>query len=245
VTAYSVEPRKTGTPVFLAENMRLACGTNPFGVVQSCSPNTTISDNPGKPRMAEGAGKTLSSIDLQRLFKLRLVVARFGEKDNAGWWKTERLLGSLGTSVLRRGFPRTFRFAQARAVFAVAGLRCRETYDPPNSVTLWKLPAELEDLFASRWAAWLDEGDQWGPFFAELEEQGGTDLLGRLRRFELLSAAEAGQAGRLRRMAENKAVPLPSVVAVDDTILGLLAAGFHRGEPGNLAVPFAKLEVEE
>jgi hypothetical protein len=194
--------------------------------------------------MADRIGNT-SEIDLERLFKLRLVIARFGEKDGAGWWKTDRLLGSLGVSVLKRGFPRTHGFAQARAVFAVAGLRCKETYDPPHAVTLWKLPVELEDQFAARWCGWLDEAEQWEPFFVELEKVTGADLLEILRRIGLVTSAEAEQANRLRRSAENKAVPIPAVPAVDDAVLGLLAAGFHRGEPGNLAVPFTKVEVEK
>lgn len=184
---------------------------------------------------------TGSSIDLSRLFKLRLVVARFGEKDNARWWNTERLLGSLGVSAMKRGFPRSHRFAQARAVFAVAAHRCRETYDPPDGVTLWKLPAELEDRFSAQWGAWLDEADQWETFFANLEKTGGSDLLKLLREFDLISASQADQAGRLRRSAENKAVPVPPVSAVDDSVLAMLAAGFHRGEVGNLAVPFTKV----
>jgi hypothetical protein len=52
-------------------------------------------------------------IDLDRLLKLRLVVARFGEMDIAKWWNTKGQLGRLGTAALRRGFPRTHRFAQA------------------------------------------------------------------------------------------------------------------------------------
>ena len=55
--------------------------------------------------------------DLERLFRLRLVVARLGEMDNAGWWNTNGLLGGRGAFVFRRGFPTTHAFAQARAVF--------------------------------------------------------------------------------------------------------------------------------
>jgi hypothetical protein len=195
--------------------------------------------------MAELKGRSASSIDLTRLFKLRLVVARFGEKDNARWWNTERLLGSLGASAMKRGFPRTYRFAQARAVFAVAAHRCCETYDPPGAVTLWKLPAELEDCFGAQWGTWLDEADRWEDFFVSLEKTGGADLLKVLLGLDLISVGLAEQAGRLRRSAENKAVLLPVVHAVDDNALGMLAAGFHRGEVGNLAVPFTKVGLEK
>src|SRR5271170_4172154 len=81
-----------------------------------------------------------TSIDLDRLLKLRLVVARFGEMDIGKWWNTKGQLGRLGTAATRRGFPRTHYFAQARSVFAVAAHRCREVFDPPQCVTLWHLP---------------------------------------------------------------------------------------------------------
>ena len=64
------------------------------------------------------------SIDLDRLLKLRLVIVRFGEMDLARWWNTKGQLGKLGAAALRRGFPRTHYFAQARSVFAVAAHRC-------------------------------------------------------------------------------------------------------------------------
>jgi len=36
------------------------------------------------------------TIDLDRLLKLRLVVARHGEMDRAGWWNTNGMLGRYG-----------------------------------------------------------------------------------------------------------------------------------------------------
>src|SRR5688500_20280327 len=107
---------------------------------------------------------------LDRLLKLRLVVARFGEMDLAKWWNTKGQLGRLGAAALRRGFPRTHRFAQARAVFAVAAHRCAEVFDPPGSVTLWRLPEEIEEEFAARWEQWLDNDPAWAPLFDALEQ---------------------------------------------------------------------------
>ena len=78
------------------------------------------------------------SIDLEKLLNLRLVVAHFGEMDLARWWNTKAQLGLLGALALRRGFPRTYNFAQARSVFAVTAQRC-SVFDPPASVTLWQL----------------------------------------------------------------------------------------------------------
>jgi hypothetical protein len=65
---------------------------------------------------------TQVTIDFDRLLKLRLIVARFGEMDLAKWWNTRGQLGRLGAATVRRGFPRSHYFAQARSVFAVAAL---------------------------------------------------------------------------------------------------------------------------
>jgi hypothetical protein len=92
---------------------------------------------------------TAPTIDFERLFKLRLVVARQGEMDVARWWNTQGILGRRGAVVLKRGFPTTHRFAQARIVFEVAKSRCRELFEPPGCMTLWSLPAELEEQFSA------------------------------------------------------------------------------------------------
>ena len=91
--------------------------------------------------------RTDDNCNLDQLLKLRLLIARFGEMDQARWWNTRGLLGHLGEMALKRGFPKTHFFAQARLVFTVAAHRCREVFDPPRSMTLWNLPAEVEDRF--------------------------------------------------------------------------------------------------
>ena len=148
-----------------------------------------------------------AAIDLDRLLKLRLVVARFGEMDLAKWWNTKGQLGRLGAAALRRGFPRTHHFAQARSVFAVAAHRCAEVFDPPGCVTLWRLPEAIEEEFDARWEHWLDHADDWTPFFEKLEDLQGTDLVAVLRVFELVSdrdvesVREAAPLGRRPRGA--------------------------------------------
>lgn len=124
-------------------------------------------------------------INLEKLLRLRLVVARFGELDNARWWNTKGQLGRLGAAALRRGFPRTHRFAQARSVFAVAAQRCDEVFNPPGCVTLWKLPESVEEDFDACWEHWLDHASDWNPFFERIETLGSTDLLEILRSLEL------------------------------------------------------------
>ncbi len=178
-------------------------------------------------------------MDLDRLLKLRLLVARFGEMDLARWWNTKGQLGRLGAAALRRGFPRTHRFAQARSVFAVAAHRCAEVFDPPGSVTLWRLPETVEEEFEARWEHWLDNAGEWTPFFERLESLSGTDLTATLRSFEVVNEPDLDAYSRLRRSAEGRAVPLPGPFGESDADVALLALGFARGEPGALAVPYA------
>jgi hypothetical protein len=183
---------------------------------------------------------TLPTFDLEWLFKLRLVVARVGEMDLARWWNTKGQLGRMGASVLRRGFPRTHHFAQARSVFAVAAHRCAEVFDPPGCVTLWRLPEAIEEAFDARWEDWLDSAAEWVPFFAKLESLAGPDLVAALRDFDLVDGRDIERYGSLRRAAEGRAVALPAVFSGTAADVTLLALGFARGEPGALAVPYAR-----
>src|SRR5687768_14266537 len=147
-----------------------------------------------------------AAIDFDRLLKLRLVVARFGEMDMAKWWNTKGQLGRLGAAAVRRGFPRTHHFAQARSVFAVAAHRCAEVFEPPGCVTLWRLPEAMEEEFDTRWEHWLDHAGDWQPFFQKLEQFQGTDLVAALRGLEVISETDAQGLARLRRSAEGRAV---------------------------------------
>ncbi len=117
-------------------------------------------------------------VDLDRLLRLRLVVARFGEMDLARWWNTNGMLGHQGTVVLKRGFPVTHYFAQARVVFAVARSRCHELFHLPGSMTLWDLPVHVEDAYEDRWHTWLDETG-WVGMFERLAALGAQKPVGR------------------------------------------------------------------
>jgi hypothetical protein len=186
---------------------------------------------------------TNASIDFDQLLKLRLVVARFGEMDLAKWWNTRGQLSRLGTAAIRRGFPRTHYFAQARSVFAVAAHRCREVFDAPESVTLWQLPEAVEEEFESHWERWLDQTDEWKPFFQRLESLQENDLKIALRSFAAPSDDDSELFSRLRRSAEGRAVPLPAPFTSTNQDVVSLALGFARGGPGALAVPYARLDA--
>lgn len=182
----------------------------------------------------------MATIDLDRLLKLRLVVARFGEMDVAKWWNTKGQLGRLGSAALRRGFPRTHSFAQARSVFAVAAQRCKEVFNPPDCVTLWCLPEYVEEEFDARWEDWLDNANDWAPIFSQLETLTHSDLMAALRSFELVSDGDVEKFAKLRRSAEGRAVPIDGIFSDTNEDVTLLALGFARGEVGSLAIPYAR-----
>ena len=181
-------------------------------------------------------------VDLERLFKLRLVVARHGEMDAARWWNTQGMLGRHGALVLKRGFPSTHFFAQARVVFEVAKGRCRELFDPPGCMTLWSLPAEIEDQLEEQWQEWLDELAKWQTVYEIVQVQSGANLLTSLSELDLISESQIEKVAKLRRSAGNRAVPIAGTYLPDDEIITLLAAGFSRGEAGSPALPYARLE---
>ena len=180
-------------------------------------------------------------VDLDKLLKLRLVVARYGEMDSARWWNTNGILGGKGKTLLSRGFPKTHRFVRARLVFEVARSRSLERFPQvPNCATLWNLPAELEDTFDERWAHWLEDQSSWEEFIDGLEDI-GSNLLSALRERNLLSADQEAKVQKMRRSAEDRAVPLSGIRKINDEMISLLAAGFSRGEDGKPAVPYARL----
>lgn len=186
--------------------------------------------------------RTSDSTDLERLLKLRLVVARQGEMDASAWWNTKGILGRHGALVLQRGFPSTHYFAQARIAFTVARSRCHELFDPPGCMTLWSLPSGIEDQFEEHWQDWLDQRDQWTPFFDKLAQVGSGDLLSELSGFGLINQVHLDAVGKLRRSAEGRSVPLPGTHQPTNEVITLLAAGFARGEKGNPAIPYARFE---
>jgi len=180
--------------------------------------------------------------DLNHLLKLRLAVARFGEMDGAGWWNTQGMLGKAGQAVLSRGFPVTHSFAQARIACSVATARCAEVFAPPGCLTLWNLPAEIEDEISGQWSIWCRSAGEWNTFFEQLFTRHSGDLVQHLHELDLIDSTTREAAKSLRRSAEGKAVPLPGTGKADRSTLMLLAAGFAKGEKMKLAVPYIRAE---
>lgn len=182
-----------------------------------------------------------ANIDLDHLFRLRLVVARHGEMDQAGWWNTQGLLGPTGAAALRRGFRRTHWFAQARLVFAVATARCQEVFAvPDDACTLWSLPAELEDAFEHQWQEWQRGREEWEPLFTKIAEQDEESLLDELR--SVVGLPDGVDGDRHDRAPEaGRSLELAEAGELDNHVLFDLAAGFGAAGPRDLVVPFARL----
>ncbi len=191
-----------------------------------------------------GLTSSRSTIDLDRLLRLRVAIARIGEMDNAAWWNTRGLLSTTGASVFRRGFPRTRVFAQARAAIGVAAVRCQEVYSVPGAVTLWNLGATVEDQFEERWQTWLDDVPSWQPFFAQVAGVRGADVSAALRELNLVDEQDTRVVQHLRSVGEGRGVALPPAVAVTDASITLLTLGFGRGEPSKVAVPYLPISLE-
>ncbi|MWV21747.1 BrxE family protein [Methylobacterium sp. 2A] len=180
------------------------------------------------------------AINPEWLFKLRVAVARHGENDRARWWNTNKALSTTGALALRRNLPRTYMFAQARIVLAVAARRCREHYDLPNSVNLWDLPEALEEAVEASWGDWLDDGAAWAPFFDSLKSPAARDLTTLLTELGLVTDRELDDARSLRRSAEGRSVILSRSFGGTKEEVALLALGFDKGTDG-LVVPYARL----
>lgn len=184
----------------------------------------------------------LSSLSRQNPV-LIAALCRYGEMDWAKWWNTSGLLGRAGGVAVSRGLPKSHPFARARAVFAVARSRCREVYSPSESITLWELPPEIELAFEDRWSHWLDTEGQSSDLFTAIQQPlPSHDLLSMLQALGCVDNNDVDAAKQLKRAADQRAVPIGGVNEVNDSVVALLAAGFHRGEVGSLAVPYARLE---
>ena len=92
----------------------------------------------------------------------------------------------------------------------VAAHRSREVFDPPNSVTLWWLPETIEEEFEAKWEHWLDQTDEWHPFFQRLENLQEKDLKIALHAFDAVTNRELEMSSHLRRSAEGRAVLIPA-----------------------------------
>jgi hypothetical protein len=178
--------------------------------------------------------------DLDRLLKLRLAVARCGEMDCGRWWNTEGQLGANGAAALRRGFPRTHHFAQARSVFAAASARCAEVFHLPGTHTLWWLGEAVEEAFDLQWERWLETASDWAPFFRELAQSRVSEANVLLTGLGIVTQSEVDAASAFQVDPSGRSVRLPDAPAGEHQVVALLALGFGKGKVGSLVVPYVQ-----
>jgi len=183
-----------------------------------------------------------ATIDATLLFKLRLVVARYGEMDLSGWWNTRGVLGKLGKASLSRGFPATHSFAQARIVFAVASARCREVFSAPGCFSLWNLPPEIEEGVDVHWHVWCRNPNTWTAFFDAVADLKPGDLRDQLLTMKLIDDAAQKSVVGLKPALHSKSVQLPVAGPLDNRAAMQLAAGFSVGDKGQLVIPYIRVE---
>ncbi|WP_038976337.1 BrxE family protein [Bradyrhizobium japonicum] len=188
-----------------------------------------------------GASSIYNDIDLAWLMRLRTVVARLGEMDCGCWWNSNGQLGRQGAAVLRRGFPRTHYFAQARSVHIIAAARCVEIFDPPNSATLWRLTDEIEERLETNWESWLDDAATWRPFFERVGVLKSADVVAALKDFDLVTPEEIEAHGKIKKSSDGRSIQIPETFEGRRRTVALLAMSFAVGRPGNLVVPYAKV----
>ena len=183
---------------------------------------------------------TEKELDLEWLLKVRTVIARVGEMDLARWWNSNGQLGPQGVSVLRRGFPRTHYFAQTRSVCMVAAARCAQIFDPPGSVTLWRLTDTIEERLDVLWERWLDDAVSWRPFFEGVAWHKSNDVARSLQKFELVTDNEMNARNNIKKSADGRSIQLPEPFDGGRKTVAKLALAFSAGSPGNLVVPYAR-----
>lgn len=183
------------------------------------------------------------AIDLERLFRLRAAVGRFGEMDGAGWWNTQGVLGARGGAVYKRGLPETHFLARVRVVTAVAAERSRTIYPATGAATLWSLPPALERSLSFQERSWATNGarDDWTDFAAALQAPSG-DLTAWLSELGLVDEAVVAKAAGLEPDPGGKGVLIPGPVT--NEAIQLLALGHARGGARNLLVPFIRDGLE-
>ncbi len=186
------------------------------------------------------SGTFEQELDLAWLLKVRTVVARIGEMDLARWWNSTGQLGPQGASVLRRGFPRTHHFAQARSVFMVAADRCAQIFDPPGSVTVWRLTDPIEERLETVWEGWLDDAKSWRPFFERIAAIKATDLAECLTDLDLVTIEEVAATRSLKKSTDGRSMQMPGLFDGSRKSVVMLALSFGNGSPGKLVVPYAR-----
>lgn len=123
----------------------------------------------------------------------------------------------------------------------VAANRCGEVFNPPNSVTLWRLPEDVEEAFDARWESWLDDAEAWKSFFQAVEALKSFAVPDALKSLSLIDDADLQSVGNLRADVGGKGVKVGGAFELGRKSLVLLALGFAKSGQKDLVVPYLRL----
>jgi hypothetical protein len=177
------------------------------------------------------------SLNLDLLFRCRLIVGRYGEMDISRWWNTSGVLSDLGSKVAARGMPRTEFYGRARLLSAVASYRTREYFSPPGSSSLWLMPPSVEQALDEAMIGWAHESRSWPDVLVLLEYLKEKGLSQTLKNAGILTDATLDTVSNLKLGPDGKSVRLSDVISLTDETIRVLAGAFVHSKPGALLVP--------
>jgi hypothetical protein len=187
--------------------------------------------------MGFGTSETRVPIASDRAAQLVVAVARLGEADLAGWWRSHGLDG-VGEYLLPDLFPRTATIAGAE--LAVLSAAKRHVDALPNRDDVVHLFGEPFPAFAGA-LAWLAElktgGDQ--SFLDDLRTWGSTDAAHEAVRGLTGDAPPSERLGATLRLGTLPRDALDDTEQVEDLARSLAAA--YVGQRQDLAVPYFDL----
>lgn len=175
--------------------------------------------------------------DLTPEVRLVLGVARLGETDLFGWWRS-RGLGEAGRYVLGDGLPRTWVLAALEGDVLSAAARHEEVFGRRDALHLFS-----DELPAKRLAlSWLRERKVEGEADGLLEELRGwsrESATGRVREWagDLPPAGEV--LGQLRRLGAVTSEELDDEERTRGVVRALAAA--YADDPADLRLPYFDL----
>jgi hypothetical protein len=120
----------------------------------------------------------------------------------------------------------------------VAAARC--IFDPPASVTLWRLTDPLEEQLETLWEGWLDDAKSWRPFFERVAAIKAADLPASLIDLDLVTTDEVAATRSLKKSSDGRSIQMPGLFDGSRKSVVILALSFGNGSPGNLVVPYAR-----
>jgi hypothetical protein len=122
----------------------------------------------------------------------------------------------------------------------VAAARCAQIFDPPGSVTLWRLTDPIEERFETVWEGWLDDAKSWRPFFERIAGIKAIDLAACLADLGLVTDDEVAATRSLKKSSDGRSMQMPGFFDGSRKSIVMLALSFGNGSPGNLVVPYAR-----